>query len=126
MYAFGKCDKCILHFLYGSVYIKMVRIHGRNNCYIRREFQKASVVFICFNHINLIIAAPEIGLIICGDAAQKGIATITTVTKQVCYHGGYGCFAMCSPYAYIVRTFSYPLQHIAALNNCIIIFLVIQ
>ena len=46
--------------------------------------------------------------------------------KNMCRHGAHCCFTMCAANAYIKRTFSDQLQHIAALNHFVIIVSVVQ
>src|SRR5690349_19628751 len=76
----------VLHSLLGAINIQVIRIHRCYNGYIRIQFQKASVVFVGLHHAKPSSAAPEVSVVVYGNATQKRIAPITAMTQDMCNH----------------------------------------
>jgi hypothetical protein len=109
-------NKCLAENLFGTIYIQVIRIHGADHCDVRAEPEETPVIFIRLYHGNVPFVAPEIGIVITGDAAQECVTSITAVTQDMRYHGGDGCFAVRAGHANIKRAVTDQAKHLASFH----------
>src|SRR5690606_1201086 len=74
----------------------MIWMDGRYYGNIRMNTQETTVIIIRFHNSTIIFMYPEIGVIVCCNSSQEGIATVTADGQNMCYHGRYNSFAMSS------------------------------